>query len=403
MAEDPSRGSTYRDRPPEAPPRIVEHGPFPRRWREAVVGLVGATLTLGFALFSLGADRLTCERATDTCVLSRTGLVGTGDRLRFPLSAVSEVRWVPTTSKGTARGHTDLVWRDGSQRSIFATPRDEAAKLHQQIAAFVADPARPSVVVAEETSWVGALFFGAAALVLLLGGTSPLRHPSSIQVLVRPGDVEVVRRWFGVSLRRARIDRCGARDVTVDRGGFRTFFMRARQPSAPAARLVLRGSAEVPLTNRYLPGHDVHDRAANALRAALRDEPEPAPSAARPATPSSAAPIAPSAPAPSIGRRRWLLVGGTIVAIAGVLGVQLVFEASARRTQGTLDVTCRQRCRYGGAECLPGGAWRASVDPGQYTIDVFDPDSPSRWRPVTATVRLGETTHFVCEPLPPGR
>ena len=88
-----------------------------------------------------------------------------------------------------------------------------------------------------------------------------------------------------------------------------------------------------------------------------------------------------------------LLLGVAALALV----VQAAFLIVASQTQGTLELECRQRCRFLGGECLPGGSLRSSLDPGDHMIEVWTGAGPDLWRPKTFTIAVGEVTRVTCE------
>jgi hypothetical protein len=109
----------------------------------------------------------------------------------------------------------------------------------------------------------------------------------------------------------------------------------------------------------------------------------------------------PAVAAPGRPWHRQLWVRLMLAGVALTIIVQLALPWCVGGTQGWLEIRCEGRCRMGGLECLPGGAWRAAFDPGDHTIEIWNADRPGNWEPVTVRVILGETTHFVCPPAPP--
>lgn len=94
-------------------------------------------------------------------------------------------------------------------------------------------------------------------------------------------------------------------------------------------------------------------------------------------------------------RRKYLALGaGAVVVIAGA---QLLLMFVASRVQGTLVLECKQRCKFQGLECLPGGSSRQTLDEGTYPIEVWASSGSALWIPKTFTITTGETTTFVCQ------
>ncbi len=105
---------------------------------------------------------------------------------------------------------------------------------------------------------------------------------------------------------------------------------------------------------------------------------------------------------PHIGPTWWQRRRRTVVLALGAIAIvgagQLALLVIADRTQGTLSLDCQGRCRFQGAECLPGGEVRMTLDPGAYTIDVWTGAEGAPWSPRTFAIAVGETTDFICAP-----
>ncbi|MCA9715643.1 MAG: hypothetical protein H6713_34265 [Myxococcales bacterium] len=85
-----------------------------------------------------------------------------------------------------------------------------------------------------------------------------------------------------------------------------------------------------------------------------------------------------------------LVLAATVIAVVA----QLVMRYGA----GYVEVRCQHRCKIGGGECLPGGAmtmWRA---PGPFEVEVYDPDAPEEWTPISIEVEAGGEHVLVCKP-----
>lgn len=90
----------------------------------------------------------------------------------------------------------------------------------------------------------------------------------------------------------------------------------------------------------------------------------------------------------------------TFLAVAIVLGaaVQVILLWYADNTQGWLTVQCEYRCRFQGAECLPGGSFQMALDPGTYTIEIWNPDLPESWERQPVEVARGKERVLLCRP-----
>ena len=84
--------------------------------------------------------------------------------------------------------------------------------------------------------------------------------------------------------------------------------------------------------------------------------------------------------------------------IALACAAQGILMLVSARTQGTLELECRGRCRFQGGECLPGGSVSMALDPGSYSVEVWTPQTEPPWTGRPVTIRVGEVTRFDCLP-----
>lgn len=91
----------------------------------------------------------------------------------------------------------------------------------------------------------------------------------------------------------------------------------------------------------------------------------------------------------------WL---GQAALIAGALALLAIgLLTYAKLTQGTLVLTCEQRCEFtDGGVCLPGETREFSADAGTHIVRIFDPSTPDSWRTREVTLVAGETTALRC-------
>jgi hypothetical protein len=114
---------------------------------------------------------------------------------------------------------------------------------------------------------------------------------------------------------------------------------------------------------------------------ALRRAGAPAPVAAAPRTASSSPP--------------WLRQAALIAGALALLAIGLLGYASL--TQGTLVLTCEQRCELeDGGVCMPGETREFSLDAGPHALKIFDPSAPGGWHTREVTLVAGETTSLRC-------
>lgn len=94
-------------------------------------------------------------------------------------------------------------------------------------------------------------------------------------------------------------------------------------------------------------------------------------------------------------RKKYILAGVGFLAVA--FAAQGILMLVASRVQGTLVLECKQRCKFQGLECLPGGSSRQTLDEGTYTIEVWAASGSALWIPKQFQITTGETTTFVCQ------
>lgn len=94
-------------------------------------------------------------------------------------------------------------------------------------------------------------------------------------------------------------------------------------------------------------------------------------------------------------RPAWLGQAAWIAGALALLAIGLL--TYARFTQGTLVLTCEQRCEFtDGGVCLPGETREFSAEAGTHTLKIFDPSAPDGWRAREVTLVAGETTALRC-------
>jgi hypothetical protein len=209
-------------------------------------------------------------------------------------------------------------------------------------------------------------------------------------LLVRSG----IRGRFS---RRLRIDRSriAMRDrsievpapltaIEIETGTIHDAWKSRGQADEVGGRVVLVGERErVALTDDLLPGANVHEQLATELREIFGLAPKSQPTAAAPMT--------------SFAAYKPILAMFAFATIASIVG-NLVLRARANKSEGTLEVTCTNRCKFQGMECMPGGSLGSTLKPGDYAFEVFDASSPTQWTTRTVTIEVGKTTRFACTP-----
>ena len=92
----------------------------------------------------------------------------------------------------------------------------------------------------------------------------------------------------------------------------------------------------------------------------------------------------------------WLALSVGALVVATI--ANLVMTWGMADSTGVLRLECRHRCDFGGLSCLPGGVTEQRLNPGEYTVKVWNPAVAGSWEPRKVQVEIGQLTHFVCEP-----
>jgi hypothetical protein len=116
---------------------------------------------------------------------------------------------------------------------------------------------------------------------------------------------------------------------------------------------------------------------------------------------ANASPVVNAPPAGNVVSR-WASGASTLrlfgwVALVAALGFGGVYWF-ADETQGWLELEAESRCELGGATLLPGGSMSMALDPGSYTIRVFNPNVPGGWETQKFEIKLHGTTRVHCRP-----
>jgi hypothetical protein len=366
----------------------VRYGLTPPRWWRVWLGLLLVGLGGLLLIFALGVQSLRCTRSADgggACELKSSypfsELSG-----RFGPGAVRDVRYNKITGKSGRVTGAEVVLLDsrGAETELRWFEPDAASAAYERAHAFFVERRGGSLDLATDRSFW--LFFVCAAMILggLAALASGLRWAGRVGLLIDrvEGRLYITRR----SLRRREswaVSLSGVTAVEVERGPLDP---KERVP-AHGARLALyveETGKRLPLTP-FLPGERVHRRAAAALRSALE-----LPEAREPG----------GLPWPQwfnwsrLRRPMLAALGLLLVAVVG----QLVLLRYASTTQGWLSLRCEARCRFAGIECLPGGEVSMSLDPGEYTVEVFAPDAPGGYAPHRISLKADESVSFLCAP-----
>jgi hypothetical protein len=342
------------------------YGPFPLPGARWLGMFVLAVLGPLFALLGTHSQRLSCDRAAGSCryVESRAPF---GSERQFSIADVREVRFVDQLGKNRTQAESVIVFASGHELRVARASRTDAHARFGEIDRFFQPGGAATLTVETRGS----------SLFILLGAAT------GVALLVLIGRAA---RWvlpFRVTVWR---DRVRIRQLPLgalrELGLTRPVRVRVRQPTAGSRRVAIETEVgEVVLATEQLRGRRAHVRAARRLAELLEIElgaPESLPARAAPP-----------------GRRGLLLLVAAGLVSMAALAFALSGIPSEKR--GKLEIECRTRCRFQGLECLPGGRVQMALAPGQHVIEIWTASGDSLWTPKQATVRIGETTHFVCE------
>ncbi len=390
----------YRDpSPPE--PRMIPYGHFRSRKAEWLIGFI----VLAAALGSLAAMT---RRLSFECVRDAEGTVRCTDRSwwvwtlaterTFGGDAIRSVEWVRYSgNRGKEMGRTDIFDARGRPTSVLRGSRREAHEHYLAVRAFLDDPSQPSLTIERQPGVVVGLVVGGLALLwFVFIARSIVRTAGRFEVVVDEGrgrlTVRATRFGFFRSARVHPLE--GLAHVEVEHGHLRRAHHGRGSKGEPAARLRLEYEDELPrkLTPMMLPGSEVHEDLAERLREATGLKPEPRPVVV--GEPESA----PKGTAAADGwkRHRWGLILGLGIPLIGV-AIAVLVQVETRASGGSVELRSERRCKFRGAELLPGAAMTMVLDPGAYTVELFDPDVDGMWRTDAFEVRAGEATTYVCE------
>ncbi len=404
------------------PLRAVVFGPLPRRFGTLALGLALVALAGLLSLVTLHRRFLDCDRTGPEAGWCRSGSEDPWSRTverRFLVSEVREVRWVELRGgKSQPRGETVLVFASGQELRVANGGLEAARAAHDRIKLFFDQPG--GTALREETrqpAWfwlfvLGALVAGLVCLALFAAAVTAVRVE-----LDADGRLRLTRFHHGVPGRATRVEAARWLQVRVETSAMAPWYQRSTIPTVPTARVVLvrADGPDVPLTAGFVPAVAAAHRAAAELGEALgllrpaKTETE-APSANDdagdddPAVAEADEQLAKAATAgnpynPKIPVKTlvWIGIGVTVVSL-----IFLVVVPRLSGETGRLTVKCVHRCRFRGAECLPGGGWSSPIQPGVYGLEVWNPEVPGNWQEVLVEVRDGGTTHFTCRPVTGG-
>lgn len=397
------------------------YGPFWRHLRHLPFVLV--CLALGaFAFFDAGTQaKLLCSRDSTgepRCEVRKQPLLGPQSTHVYWRDELRGATTVVHHGKGNSKTY-GVAFLDGRGRQNEVIGRTESND-GERVDAFLKSRDAAPVEINVSRSVPGILF---GILLVLLGLVLLRMMARAFVLLVVTADKEqrtirVVQTWLGIPY--------DFRTVSVPERVLRVEaethhkpdWLTSKGSKGPLyGRVVLHGTGgdTAYLTYDSFYGGGSHARVARKL-AALFVTPDPWPEgpAKNPVWPVPQSPPAGSifggrgqspsshSPSPSVAhvktpRLQWYLFGGGVVVVLAYGGVMMYLENDGT---GQLSVTCEQRCRMESMECLPGGSYSMPLPPGAHTLEVWNPDLPTRWEPVTVQIRKGKTTNLTCRPTP---
>jgi hypothetical protein len=385
----------YRDpSPPE--PTTIPYGRFRTRKGEWAVGFV-------VLLFAIGSLVATTHREVFECTRDDGGTVRCEDRAwwlgtltedrTFEGDQLSSVEWTTYTgNRNREMGRTDLFDARGRPTSVLSGSRTDAHRRYQRFRRFLDDPTQRSLTIERRPGLTIGLIVGVLALLwVVFIARSIVRTAGRFELVVDEG-----RGTLTLRARRFRFFRSaivhpleGLAHVEVEHGTLRRAHHGRGSKGEPAAQLRLEYEDDLPrkLTPMLLPGSDVHEDLAERLREATGLKPEP-----RPVVVGEG-----DAPASAAGQKRhrwliWLAIGVPLIGVA----VAFVAQSELDARGGRVELRSERRCRFQGAELLPGAEMTMTLDPGTYTVELFDPEAPGLWRTDSFEVRAGAPTSYVC-------
>lgn len=369
-----------------------EHSPLDRFWygpfRPVLEVLGFSVLFVILALVAISvfrqSSRLDCERQTGLCTYQRANILGQRTSTAFSIADVSEVRYVQGTGKQRKSGECLLVFRSGRDFRLPSQAEDDARNQHARLQRFFVIGEEPYLSDVQARSLVAKL--GMALFALVVGAMALLSIIPSL-----PFRVEVFQDRIWLPRQRRSIDVSRARKVAVETS--------LKDPKLRRVAIVSNGEVEF-LSPKFRGGWSTHQVTAGRLGKVLGlpvdlegrlDEDPPNSKAETPSPITKRLPVVARAK-PS---RVVILAGAAGALIAFVVVVVTAYESPA---EGTLDLDCKGRCRFGTLECLPGGSLSMGLPPGQHTIETWAPDEPTHWKRSDVAIQIGQTRRFVCPP-----
>jgi hypothetical protein len=336
------------------------------------------------------AQTLTCERrdGRPRCELRVKSLFSDRQAV-YEDALLREARTAKTSGKGRSYEISFLDQRGHERRVMSGVDREEG----ERVVAFMNDPKATAVKVEKPRDLRGVVL-GVVLLLVTLRLVAMAWRATLMLVMRVSADARTIHMIYtrlGIPYRRRTLQvprRVASVDVRLTHRA--EWWKQKYEPAHPYCRIEIRGDGEpaVELIGCELPGEPAHRRVAERLSALLIPGWKP--------TETKEPLLAPErVPWLGITRRRWRQAGIFVAVLVTFSAIMMVISD---HSTGTLTLHCEFRCRLGGGECLPGGSFTQTMDPGRYQVEVWAPHLPSKWQAFEVEIERGRTTEFVCRP-----
>ncbi|MBO6940548.1 MAG: hypothetical protein JJ863_36580 [Deltaproteobacteria bacterium] len=381
----------YRDpSPPE--PTTIPYGRFPTSKSEILFFVIIGLFGLGALVGATYRKTFRCERpARQVRCIEETSLLWQRFSRTFEGPQLSSVEFSPYTGdRGKEMGRTDIFDSVGQPTAVLRGSRAEAVAHFHRLRTFIDEPNQTHIEVLEQDgARIGFVVGLLCWLWCFFIGRSLWRTSGRIEVVVDAArDQIVVRaRRFGLFRSQRVHPLAGLEGVAVEHTHIKRTKHGRGQQGDPGGKLRLdyRDGSPRELTSAALPGSEVHEDLAERLREATGLKPE-----TRPVTIGGGASTSAATPP-----KKWSLYLVLLVpAVALLIGVGL--EALMGSGGNRVHFRVEQRCKFQGAEMLPGAEMSMTLDPGEYVVEIFDPTVDGGWRTDTFEVREGRARDYVC-------
>jgi hypothetical protein len=301
---------------------------------------------------------------------------------------LSSIEWVPVRARRD-RGRTELVDFRGAPAEVLSGDRHDAREWHQRLDRFLEDSRERELVIEERVSPAGLVTAAVLLAWLFLVLRGLIRTTGRYEVLVdqAAGRIVVRATRLGLFSFNRVLPLEGLRGIDVAHGLLRRQHHPRGNEGEPAAKVRLEYDDAIRyLTPRQLPGSEVHEDLAERLRQVAGLEPEAWPA------------VVGEEEQGSPDHKSWQGWAIYLVLLVPVGAIVLAFSLKAAFDDGGVPVRLRaeRSCRFQNTELLPGAEMRIQLEPGSYTVEIFDPEGPDEWRTDRFEVRQDEARTYVC-------